>query len=245
MATAAPELADRTLPDDELERMDRYWRAANYLSVGQIYLLDNPLLREPLTLEHIKPRLLGHWGTTPRSEFHLRPHEQDHPEPRPGRHLRVRAGARRAGHGRERVPRGDVQRALLGHLRRRRGDEAAVQAVLVPRRDPEPRRTGGARVDPRGRRARICRLARLRRGVRQPRPVRHVHRRRRRGRDGPAGGLVALEQVPGPGARRCRAADPAPERIQDRQPDPARAHRSQGAREPVRRIRLPAALRRG
>jgi xylulose-5-phosphate/fructose-6-phosphate phosphoketolase len=45
--------------------MDAYWRAANYLSVGQIYLLDNPLLRQPLTLEHIKPRLLGHWGTCP------------------------------------------------------------------------------------------------------------------------------------------------------------------------------------
>jgi xylulose-5-phosphate/fructose-6-phosphate phosphoketolase len=51
--------------DGELDALDRYWRAANYLSVGQIYLLDNPLLREPLRLEHIKPRLLGHWGTTP------------------------------------------------------------------------------------------------------------------------------------------------------------------------------------
>ena len=49
----------------ELAGLDAYWRAANYLSVGQIYLLDNPLLREPLALEHIKPRLLGHWGTTP------------------------------------------------------------------------------------------------------------------------------------------------------------------------------------
>ncbi|HLY48442.1 MAG TPA: phosphoketolase family protein [Solirubrobacteraceae bacterium] len=49
----------------ELERLDIWWRAANYLSVGQIYLLDNPLLREPLRPEHIKPRLLGHWGTTP------------------------------------------------------------------------------------------------------------------------------------------------------------------------------------
>ena len=53
----------------ELELLDRYWRAANYLSVGHIYLLDNPLLREPLTLEHIKPRLLGHWGTTPGLNF--------------------------------------------------------------------------------------------------------------------------------------------------------------------------------
>jgi xylulose-5-phosphate/fructose-6-phosphate phosphoketolase len=53
----------------ELARLDAFWRAANYLSVGQIYLLDNPLLREPLTLEHIKPRLLGHWGTTPGLNF--------------------------------------------------------------------------------------------------------------------------------------------------------------------------------
>jgi xylulose-5-phosphate/fructose-6-phosphate phosphoketolase len=49
--------------------MDAYWRAANYLSVGQIYLLDNPLLKKPLTLDHIKPRLLGHWGTTPGLNF--------------------------------------------------------------------------------------------------------------------------------------------------------------------------------
>jgi xylulose-5-phosphate/fructose-6-phosphate phosphoketolase len=53
------------LAEDELRRLDAYWRAANYLAVGQIYLLDNPLLREPLRPEHIKPRLLGHWGTTP------------------------------------------------------------------------------------------------------------------------------------------------------------------------------------
>ncbi|MGE2692720.1 phosphoketolase family protein [Mycolicibacterium pulveris] len=59
------ELLSPTLSDDELTLIDAYWRAANYLSVGQIYLLDNPLLREPLAAEHIKPRLLGHWGTTP------------------------------------------------------------------------------------------------------------------------------------------------------------------------------------
>jgi xylulose-5-phosphate/fructose-6-phosphate phosphoketolase len=55
----------RPLSDDELQGIDAYWRAANYLSVGQIYLLANPLLKEPLRPEHIKPRLLGHWGTTP------------------------------------------------------------------------------------------------------------------------------------------------------------------------------------
>jgi xylulose-5-phosphate/fructose-6-phosphate phosphoketolase len=58
--TTAPRLSD-----DELSGIDAYWRAANYLSVGQIYLLDNPLLRDRLAAEHIKPRLLGHWGTTP------------------------------------------------------------------------------------------------------------------------------------------------------------------------------------
>ena len=57
------------LSAQELSRLDAYWRAANYLSVGQIYLLDNPLLREPLKPEHIKPRLLGHWGTTPGLNF--------------------------------------------------------------------------------------------------------------------------------------------------------------------------------
>ena len=57
------------LSKEELEKIDAYWRAANYLSVGQIYLYDNPLLKEQLKLEHIKPRLLGHWGTTPGLNF--------------------------------------------------------------------------------------------------------------------------------------------------------------------------------
>jgi xylulose-5-phosphate/fructose-6-phosphate phosphoketolase len=61
--------APLAIDDEELGRIDAYWRAANYLSVGQIYLLDNPLLREPLRPEHVKPRLLGHWGTTPGLNF--------------------------------------------------------------------------------------------------------------------------------------------------------------------------------
>ncbi len=60
---------DPSLSPEELRKLNAYWRAANYLSVGQIYLLDNPLLKEPLTLEHVKPRLLGHWGTTPGLNF--------------------------------------------------------------------------------------------------------------------------------------------------------------------------------
>src|SRR5215218_5381318 len=62
---ATLEAANEPLAADELRLLDAYWRAANYLSVGQIYLLDNPLLREPLRPEHVKPRLLGHFGTTP------------------------------------------------------------------------------------------------------------------------------------------------------------------------------------
>jgi len=58
-----------SLSADELRKIDAYWRAANYLSVGQIYLYDNPLLKKPLTKEHVKPRLLGHWGTTPGLNF--------------------------------------------------------------------------------------------------------------------------------------------------------------------------------
>src|SRR3954451_16738061 len=62
-------IAGRPLGRSELDRIDAWWRAANYLSVGQIYLMDNPLLREKLLPEHVKPRLLGHWGTTPGLNF--------------------------------------------------------------------------------------------------------------------------------------------------------------------------------
>jgi xylulose-5-phosphate/fructose-6-phosphate phosphoketolase len=70
-AEAVSGISDSNSPlsAEELRKIDAYWRAANYLSVGQIYLYRNPLLREPLKLEHIKPRLLGHWGTTPGLNF--------------------------------------------------------------------------------------------------------------------------------------------------------------------------------
>src|SRR3954469_4317174 len=64
-AVSAPSALDK----DQFALLDAWWRAANYLSVGQIYLLANPLLKEPLQLKHIKPRLLGHWGTTPGLNF--------------------------------------------------------------------------------------------------------------------------------------------------------------------------------
>src|SRR6201997_5248221 len=64
-----PGISNLPLSEDELSKIHAYWRAANYLSVGQIYLLANPLLRQPLALDQIKPRLLGHWGTTPGLNF--------------------------------------------------------------------------------------------------------------------------------------------------------------------------------
>lgn len=67
--TVATPVKQGPLTEDELRKIHAYWRASNYLSVGQIYLLDNPLLREPLQIEHVKPRLLGHWGTTPGLNF--------------------------------------------------------------------------------------------------------------------------------------------------------------------------------
>ena len=67
--SASLSVSNQPLSPEELRKMNAYWRAANYLSVGQIYLYANPLLREPLKLEHVKPRLLGHWGTTPGLNF--------------------------------------------------------------------------------------------------------------------------------------------------------------------------------
>ena len=205
-----------------VELLDAYWRAANYLSVGQIYLLDNPLLREPLRPEHVKPRLLGHFGTTPGLNLvyaHL------------NRAIRERdldaiyiAGPGHGGPGSSRTPtsRARTASSTRTSARDEEGLRDAVPAVLVPGRDPEPRRARDAGLDPRGRRARLRARARLRRRVRQPRPARRVRRRRRRGRDRAARDELALEQVPEPAHRRRRPADPAPERLQDREPDRAR-----------------------
>src|SRR5512142_2952693 len=67
--TKKTNLTHKPLSPELLQKMNAYWRAANYLSVGQIYLYDNPLLKKPLMLEHVKPRLMGHWGTTPGLNF--------------------------------------------------------------------------------------------------------------------------------------------------------------------------------
>ena len=95
-----------------LRKIDAYWRAANYLSVGQIYLYDNPLLKRPLALADVKHMLLGHWGTTPGPEFHLRAPESSHQEIRSRHDLRVRPRPRRPGGRRQHLPRRHLQRDL-------------------------------------------------------------------------------------------------------------------------------------
>ena len=103
------------LTAEELRKMDAYWRAANYLSVGQIYLYDNPLLNEPLTLEHIKPRLLGHWGTTPGLNFIYVHCNRLIKQARPEHDLHPRARARRPGPGRQHLSGRHLQRVLSEH----------------------------------------------------------------------------------------------------------------------------------
>ena len=97
-------MKSNTLTTELLHKMDAYWRAANYLSVGQIFLCDNPLLKRPLTLADVKKMLLGHWGTTPGQKLHLRAFEPGHQEVRPRHDLRLRPRARRSGCRRKHVP---------------------------------------------------------------------------------------------------------------------------------------------
>ncbi len=128
--------------------LDAYWRAANYLSVGQIYLLDNPLLREPLQAEHVKPRLLGHWGTTPGLNL-LYAHMNRVINERDLDVLYV-TGPGHGGPGlvAQRLPRGHLQRGLLRDRPGRGRYAGALPPVLLPRRDPQPRRPGDARLHP-------------------------------------------------------------------------------------------------
>ena len=225
------------LEAEQVQALNAHWRAANYLSVGQIYLLANPLLREPLRLEHVKPRLLGHWGTTPGLNFiyaHMnRVIKRDDLDAiyvtGPGHGA---PGARG-----QHVPRGHLHRGLLSYRPRRGGPAPPLPPVLVPGRHPEPCRARDARLGQRGRRAGLLAGARLR-GLRQPRPARVLRRRRRRGGDRSAGRQLALEQVPRSDQRRRRSADPAPERVQDRQPDDPRAHSRGRATRAPRGLRL-------
>ena len=139
--------AEGPLASGELEAIDAYWRAANYLSVGQIYLLDNPLLREPLAGEHVKPRLLGHWGTTPGLNLvyvHL------------NRAIRARdlnaIYVTGPGHGGPAVVANAYLEGTYSELypdmsRGQGRSQRAVQTVLVSRAASQPCGAGNARID--------------------------------------------------------------------------------------------------
>jgi xylulose-5-phosphate/fructose-6-phosphate phosphoketolase len=124
-----------TLDEEQLRLIDAYWRAANYLSVGQIYLLDNPLLREPLRIEQVKPRLLGHWGTTPGLNFVYV-------------HMNRVIKARDMDAMYVILPRGHLHRRVSPHHPRRGRAPEAFPPVLLPGRHPEPRRARNAGIDP-------------------------------------------------------------------------------------------------
>ena len=193
--------------------------------------------------EHVKPRLLGHFGAVQNlntSSAHLNRAIVE-------RDLNA-IFVNGPGHG---SPANVANAYLEGtyselfpSVRVGRGEPArALPPVLLPGRDPEPRRPGDAGLDSRGRRARLRARPRVRRGLRQPRPARRLRRRRRRGRDGPARRQLALEQVPQPAPRRGRAPDPAPERLQDREPGGARPDPGERAAGALRGLRLGAGAR--
>ena len=157
------------LSPEILNKMDAYWRAANYLSVGQIYLKDNPLLERPLTLDDVKPRLLGHWGTTPGLNF-LYVHWNRLIRERASRHdLHHRSGTRWPGPCCQHISRRLLLRDLSPHRAESRRHQAPLPPVQLALRHSQPRRAGDAGFHPRRRRTGLFAGARLRRGIRQSR----------------------------------------------------------------------------
>ena len=211
----------RPLTDSERATLDQYWRAANYLSVGQIYLMANPLLTEPLRPEHIKPRLLGHWGTTPGLNFlwsHLNRAIVTH-----GLNMMYVIGP---GHG---GPAALANTWLDGSysevypsIRRTSPGWASCSASS---RSP----AGCPATSPRRRRAPSTRAAswaircRTRYGAAFDNPDLIVACVVGDGEaeTGPLATSWHCRQVPEPGPGRRGPADPAPERLEDRQPDGA------------------------
>ncbi len=160
----------------------------------------------------------GPLGDQPGVVLRLRARVPAGPRDRAGGALPGRTRPRRPRTGGRRLPRGDLHRDLPGGHPGHRGHAAALPAVLRTGRHPEPRVRDDSGLHPRGRGARLRAGARLRCGDGQPRPRRAGGGRRRRGRDRAPGGLVEGRLLPQPGARRGRAAGPAPQRRQDRRP---------------------------
>ena len=244
LASQRPAAAEGPLSAEDLAAMHRYWRAANYLTVGQIYLQDNPLLREPLRPSHIKPRLLGHWGTSPGLNLvyaHLnrliREHDVD---------AIYLAGRVMAAQPCWRMS--TWREPTLRSTPRSRGMQpgcGALQAVLDARWGAEPRE----RATPQARSTRGASSATSSptpsaqpstTPTSSPVPWSATARRRPA-----AGGLLEVHQLPQSCSRWCGLADPAPQRLQDRQSHRLGARIRRGSPRHTRRSRLRGPLRRG
>ena len=182
METKTKEKPDsKTLSPELLQKLHAYWRAANYLSVGQIYLYDNPLLKRPLTLADVKRMLLGHWGTTPGQNFiyvHLnrviKKYDLD---------MIYVSGP---GHGGPAVVGNTYLEGSYSEIYPDISqDEAGLRKLFIqfsfPGRNSEPRIAGVPWLDPRGRRVGLLAQPFVRGGARQSRSTRRLRRRRRRG----------------------------------------------------------------
>ena len=184
------------LTSEELRKTHAYWRACNYLALGMIYLQANPLLKEPLKPEHIKNRLLGHWGSSPGLAFiyiHLnrliKKFDLD---------MIFMAGP---GHGAPGVLGPGYLEGTYSEIYPEKSEDErrsarVLQAVLLPWRHRQPLHAGNSRFDSRRRRTGIRAFACLRRSVRQPGADRRRSSRRRRIRDRTAGDFLAHQQVP-------------------------------------------------
>ena len=207
MTASAPAPA-RPLSDDELQLLDAYWRAANYLSVGQIYLLDNPLLRGR-SGRRTSSRACSATGARRPGLNMLYVHMNRVIKARDLDAIYIIG----PGHGGPAIVanaylEGTYSEVYPSITRDEEGIRKLFRQFTLPGRHPEPRRARDAGLDPRGRRARLRAEPRVRRRVRQPGPRRVRGRRRRRGGDRPARHELALEQVPQPGdatARSCRS----------------------------------------
>ena len=232
------------LGDDELARIDAWWRAANYLSVGQIYLMDNPLLREPLLPEHVKPRLLGHWGTTPGLNFVYAHLNRAIAQRDLDMIYVIGPGPRRPGAGRLVVPRGHATpRPTPTSPATRTGCSGCSSSSPSP---AASRATSHPR--PRGRSTRAASWATrspTRTARRSTTPTWSWPRVVGDGEaeTGPLATSWHCNKFLDPAPRRRGAADPAPQRLQDRQPDRAGPDPRRRARRAAARLR-PRAVRR-
>ena len=234
-----------TLTPELLHKMDAYWRAANYLSVGQIYLYDNPLLKRPLALADVKHMLLGHWGTTPGQNFiyvHLnrviKKYDLD---------MIYVSGP---GHGGPAVVGNTYLEGTYSEIYPNISqDEAGLQKLFMQFSFPGGIPSHASPESP----GSIHEGGELGYSLSHsfgavfdnPDLDRRLRGRRWRGGNRPAGDRVAFQQISQSGHRRRGAADPASQRLQDFQPDRPRPHHARGIGTVVPRLRLDALLRRG